>query len=278
LQLWISLFLFIILDKTNNLSICDDSSSSEDEEEIESPVSLTEDDYNQRKSVQLKKYSNSISEEWDISKEKMRKSLYKSPETDLTGPDYCDENVGERTDGQCEMSSNAIAAEANEDVEPACVNSQIDSVRKKIPVSSVNNSPLRKQKSLSNDSLKTPTKEMQETAVFYARLDENDRSPVLQKTSEPLNVEDLESNTLKRSGTLMINDRPPSPSDQHKPKLWSCFPAIKTGSKRNSYKMVTQSPPYMPVSRENTSRFVFFVRIYVSILSSTLYFSSFLHL
>lgn len=250
----------LYLDNTNDLSICDDGSSSSDEDEegeekVESPVPLTEDDFNQRKSVQLKRYSNSISEEWDISKEKMRKSLYMSPETDLTGPDYCGDEASARADEQCEISSKAIAGGTSDDANP-----QTESVKKRTTVASGSSSPLQKQKSLANDEdlLKTPTKNMQETAVFYARLDDNDAPSEVPKAGEPLHVEDLECNTMGKSGTLMISNRPPSPSDQHKPKLWSCFPAIKTGSKRNSYKMVTQSPPYMPVPRENTARLVSF--------------------
>ncbi|XP_002169426.4 protein FAM135A isoform X1 [Hydra vulgaris] len=46
----------------------------------------------------------------------------------------------------------------------------------------------------------------------------------------------------------------PSPSDLGKPKLWSCFPAIKSSSKRNSYRMSLQSP-YAVVTQENSSRF-----------------------
>ena len=64
----ISFFNFVLSlsDETMNMSIIDDQSSSDDEdgkEAIESPTveSPIAEDFNERRSVQMKKYSNSIS-------------------------------------------------------------------------------------------------------------------------------------------------------------------------------------------------------------------------
>ena len=223
-----------------NLTIIDDQSSSSDEDDkeatIESPT-LSEEDFNQRRSVQMKKYSNSISEEWDMSREKIRNSLHLSPETDLTGPDYCQasKEVNSRPD-----TSNSICEKTSDEPAP------VGTVKKKTP---------QRQTSINSAPPKTPTKTTKkETAIFYTRVDTDQTSVV--SGDQPWKLEDLEvpDETGSNPTTDQVIKGPPSPTDTQKPKLWSCFPAIKSGSKRNSYKMVTQSPPYMPVSRENTSR------------------------
>lgn len=307
-----------MVDKIHIEDQGESSSSSENEEANTTGTSeeclMTEDDFYKRKSVQIKKYSKSISEEWDMSKERLRKSMVESPETDLTGPDYCEDPVENTTD----LSS------SNNDTDNLTTNHKTieDPVSKNEPLSGTHGRPIVKNNGPSHspkttrelstkknsprldyaavrtssvtntnnnsghDSLsgtkqekgqdspvaidngsstksptyKTPSKE---TAIFYAKLEkgsaENSPRPSLGEDallSEGIEtVENTECDTEKKlyAGAAMIGG-PPSPTDQQKPKLWSCFPAIKSGSKRNSYKMVMQSPPYMPVSRENTSR------------------------
>uniref|UniRef100_A0A7M5V817 DUF676 domain-containing protein n=2 Tax=Clytia hemisphaerica TaxID=252671 RepID=A0A7M5V817_9CNID len=254
-------------ENMNNLSVIETSStssSSDDEsesEDIQSPV-ISEEDFNIRRSTMLKKYSNSISEEWDMSKDKIRKSLHLSPETDLTGPDYCETPAAPDEKDNQQQPEKTVKEEPNPSKDEPLKNPKLNSVRRKTPSSSADNSPSQKQKLLL-DPPRTPTKSKnKETAVFYTRIDGAEKNlTASQGSNDPVVLEDLEvpdettqgASAAQNNGTVI--NGPPSPSDQHKPKLWSCFPAIKTGSKRNSYKMVTQSPPYMPVSRENTSRF-----------------------
>ena len=175
-----------------------------------------------RKSDSLKKYENTMCENWDFSQQKMKEPI---KETDLTGPEY---------------------------------SPKIDHAHKK-------ESPAVNKKK--RDSLKTSGQNFPnvETAVFYTTLDgDSCGSNSSQPSLDALKLEDLpddhkENTTFKLKNkdkcSNMITE-PASPSDPPKPKLWSCFPAIKTSNKRNSYKMVMQSPPYMPVARENTSRYV----------------------
>lgn len=244
------MLLIFISAETMNMIVIDDQSSSDEEDvkeaTIESPTveSPTEEDFNQRRSVQLKKYSNSISEEWDMSKEKIRKSLHLSPETDLTGPDYGEDQE-------------LITKNSSDELNTASTGGAI---KKKI---SSNKTPTLRQTSINSSAPpKTPTKTTKkETAIFYTRVDTDQAAPASSNTSavnEQWKLEDLEvpdETSINQTSHQIING-PPSPTDT-KPKLWSCFPAIKSGSKRNSYKNVMQSPPYMPVSRENTSRYNF---------------------
>ena len=123
-------------------------------------------------------------------------------------------------------------------------------------------------------NLKSPKFPDKETAIFYKRLDEDadgesDRSsPSLAEDAlalEDLNIVNGELPKRKHIPKLKMPKNayedgqaigmPPSPSDSAKPKLWSCFPAIKRGSKRNSYKMIMQSPPYMPAPKESSTRY-----------------------
>ena len=237
-----------------NMSIIDDQSSSDDEdgkEAIESPTveSPIAEDFNERRSVQMKKYSNSISEEWDMSKEKIRKSLHLSPETDLTGPDYCEDQ-------------DLISKKTSDETTDKNPTSTGGAVKKK--TSSTSKAPPLRQTSV-NSSVppKTPTKtNKKETAIFYTRVDTDQAAPdAATTTDEQWKLEDLEvpDETSGNQTSDQIISGPPSPTDT-KPKLWSCFPAIKSGSKRASYKTVMSSPPYMPVSRENTSRYIIIYR------------------
>ena len=232
-------------DETMNMTIIDDQSSSDDDDgekvTVESP---TEEDFNQRRSVQLKKYSNSISEEWDMSKEKIRKSLHLSPETDLTGPDYCEDQDTKKTSDETNKNLDSIGG----------------AVKKR--TQSTNKTPPQRQTSINSSAPpKTPTKTTKkETAIFYTRIDTDQAasasSNAANVTDEQWQLEDLEvpDETGSNQTSDQVINGPPSPTDT-KPKLWSCFPAIKSGSKRNAYKTVMQSPPYMPVSRKNTSRY-----------------------
>lgn len=262
--------------RSNSLSIVDDKSSSSDEEnEVIEVPNFTVDKFNERRSVQLKKkYSDSMSKDWDMSKEKLRKSLYLSQETDLTGPDYCEEPVNEEGKKDPSIVTNTIGSTKKEenkltnfvkvhsDTQLVGKPNQVEKLKKKSISSSCDSSPTQKQKNrcLSQKELSksmTNVAANKDTAVFYARLEEPPGpDKKLAQMSNELKLEDVEDKVEgeKIIAEAIINT-PPSPSDQYKPKLWSCFPAIKSGSKRNSYKMVMQSPPYMPVSRENTSRF-----------------------
>ena len=247
-------------DDAGNMTIIDDRSSSEEEEDTESKAivaspTLSEEDFNQRKSVQLKKYSNSISKEWEISKDMIHNSLHLSPETDLTGPDYCETT-------QSDNSPANISEKNSDDLTNYEKELPINTVRKK--TSSIK-SPPQRQASINSvcGPPKTPTKTTKkETAIFYTRVDENQQGATSKsEEDQQLTLEDLEVNDeTASSSSATTSDQvisgPSSPTDAHKPKLWSCFPAIKSGSKRTSYKMVTQSPPYMPVSRENTTRYL----------------------
>lgn len=297
-------------------------------------------DFYRRKSILVKKYSKSISEEWDMSKEKLRKSIHALPETNLTGPDYCEDDKSvQNTDqkssvnsaGETKPVSPSKDIKTTSKIDNKTVNNKTLGSTKPISdtstpknvmqnISSGSNSSSPKTRGQSkrtgkdspslldlatgrnsprsvanvanNDSSsrdssssvvkgtdsssssetaspKSPTYKSpdKETAVFYAKLEkssaENSPRPSLGEDallSEGIDTVDnhFDESTEKKvysgaTGTMIGG--PPSPTDQHKPKLWSCFPAIKSGSKRNSYKMVMQSPPYMPVSRENTSRF-----------------------
>ena len=170
-----------------------------------------------RKSETLKKYENTMCDNWDFSYEKMQKDI---KETDLTGPEY---------------------------------SPKASQVHKKDI--SIGNENLYKKSLVDSPDL---NKAMART-VFNSTVDKGSscgsNSPQLSIGEEALVLEDLEIVDGENDHKKHMIAEPPSPSDAPKAKLWSCFPAIK-GSSRSSYKMMMQSPPYMPVARENTSRYV----------------------
>ena len=98
------------------------------------------------------------------------------------------------------------------------------------------------------------------SAVFYTRELSEQASPV-KTDDQSLLLEDLDQDTrtsekYKSADVSRPIVDPPSPTRDPKVNLWGCFPAITAGGgKRSSYKMVIQSPPYLPVPRENQSRF-----------------------
>ena len=100
-------------------------------------------------------------------------------------------------------------------------------------------------------------------SIFYSPLNGTDVEQSLPPPKDTLFLEGLDlaenKNTSFSFDRALENNNKvinlPSPSEPGKPKLWSCFPAIKTSSsKRSSYKMSLQSPPYVPAAQENLSR------------------------
>lgn len=115
------------------------------------------------------------------------------------------------------------------------------------------------------------------SSIFYTPLNEKENANSSKEPSlaeDTLEIERMEnyfdddedSTSLKLAchGPQSLNSQnlikqPPSPGEPVKSNLWSCFPAIKKGSsKRSSYKMTFASPPYMPVGKDQSSRWVEF--------------------
>lgn len=214
----------------------DDNGFTVDESCLE-PYDKSRTDSLLRKSEMIKKFQTG-SDQWELSREKLSHAK-NVKETDLTGSEYSSKTE------HCHKELTSTTSNSGRNG---------------------TGSPLKE--------LKSPKFPNKETAVFYTSFDDDDSSasnrsklPSVGEDALTLEELDIDNETAKdkqkldlpkkylKNSKLAIGE-PPSPSDPPKPKLWSCFPALKTGSsKRNSYKMVMQSPPYMPAPKDSSTRF-----------------------
>jgi len=254
--------------KEDDLALEDLPLDDDDEDILESNPFDDDDPPFERKSSQIKRYA-SVNTEWDFANSPKFDELKETALTDSV------ELTVVNTDNKVVSAENKIVNVEEENKKSIGHIKQISTTNKK-KLTKAMSLPVENMLTSSPSYQRHPKLFKKSSSVFYSPLENsgsgrNSPQPSIGEDAliiEELNIDDALDGDIGDNTSLQLACKGPnslnsqiinhaaSPSDPPKAKLWSCFPAIKSGSsKKNSYKMTMASPPYMPVAREQSTRF-----------------------